>query len=367
MGGVAMTTTLSPEPLASREYVEYITRGDATLEDQSRILLVNIPDEVVAGRDYRSRRGALARWADDRERRELERGRAPGGRKTIRSRDGPKEIKVRTHYRAVLPFDRDVPERVARTMAMEWLRENYGERVRAIGALHCTTDNLHVHWWIDARLAGRDAWDDAGKVHVHSQTELRESWARIYGRQFGRELEIEYIAKAREMTEYRYRYKLHMLAREEALARGETFDSPAPTRPQRVRLGDRARGQEALHVVEGETESRPVAGGERPAGLRSPEGTRTGGSNGERTGSSARTGRAVPARRRDAAERGRGGARGVQAAERRGVGPEAAALSRALTEAAEEMRQEANRLAIGRASGQGRTGRPKETEREVER
>lgn len=367
MGGVAMTTTLSPEPLESGNDVEYITRGEATLEDQSRILLVNVPDEVTAGRDYHGTRRALARWADDRARHELEREGTPDGRKVIRAREGPKEVKVRTHYRAVLPFDRDAPDEVVRGMAMSWLIENFGEQVRAIGAIHRNTDNVHVHWWIDARLAGRDMYADAAKVRVTSLTRLRESWAYEFGRQYGRELADEYIAKARETTQSRYEYKLYMQAREAAEARGEKFDEPAPPKPKRVSLAERAREREVSDAVASETQSCPADGGERPAGLRSPEGARALQPVEARGSASARTGRAASARGRDATNGGRDGARAVQAAERRGVGSETAALSRALDEAAEDMRHEANRLALGRASGTSRSTRSKEEGRGVER
>lgn len=270
-GAVAMTLTLKAEPGSSGAHVAYITRGGATGEDSSRVWTHNVPEVARDDRDYRQTTGMLRLWAEDRVRDEFKRAGTTDGRITRVTRTGePQTRLVRTHYRAVLAFDRDVPEAKAREMTDAWLRESFGDRHRSIAALHRNTDNIHVHAWIDARQAGETPDRDGPKLHISSQSRVREAWARIYGEAFGRELADEYVRKSRETTESRRAFKAYADERDTALARGEPFEREPPPRPTRIRMSTAARpvrGKERDAETHQRTHEGETRGPQRPPEL----------------------------------------------------------------------------------------------------
>lgn len=211
MSGGAFVTIKVGRAGTAGDHARYITRERATEGKQERVWTRNVP-EYAAHPDhderemsYKERTADLREYARQLEEDELERPQRGGGEK-------------RTHYRAIYSFDRDVTDEKAREMVDAHLAENF-PKARAIAAIHRDTDNAHVHVNIAARGT------DDKKLHFDQRTHRRldERWARIYGQEFGRELEREHLEKKQE-------WRAWMRDARAARARGEE----PPPRPQRA-------------------------------------------------------------------------------------------------------------------------------------
>jgi hypothetical protein len=169
----------------------YITRERATGCQQDRVWTQNVPeyaahpDHLERGISYRERVADLREYVRQLEEDELERPQPGSGEK-------------RTHYRAIYSFDREVTDEKAREMVSRHLEECFAQ-ARFIAAIHRDTDNAHVQVHIIARQI------DDKKIHLDRQTHERldERWARIYGDEFGREIEQVHLEKKEEWREWK--------------------------------------------------------------------------------------------------------------------------------------------------------------------
>ena len=211
MSGGAFVTIKVGRAGTAGDHARYITRERATEGKQERVWTRNVPeyaahpDHDERGMSYKERTSDLREYARQLEEDELERPQRGGGEK-------------RTHYRAIYSFDREVTDEKAREMVDAHLAENF-PKARTIAAIHRDTDNAHVHVNIAARGT------DDKKLHFDQRTHRRldERWARIYGQEFGRELEREHLEKKQE-------WRAWMRDARAARARGEE----PPPRPQRA-------------------------------------------------------------------------------------------------------------------------------------
>lgn len=158
-----------PTPSAGGHNAEYITREEAVLEFEDGYASWGLPDEVTQHEDcFPVLRSHLVAWCTTRCEEEID-------------RHGNRRGRPRTHYRAVLSFERDVDTRLALEMTGEWLEE-VAPGCRAFATMHRDTDNPHVHVWIDARK--RD-----GKKISWSKKAFRNldvEWGQIYNREIAR-------------------------------------------------------------------------------------------------------------------------------------------------------------------------------------
>lgn len=211
MSGGAFVTIKVGRAGTAGDHARYITRERATEGKQERVWTQNIPEyadhpgHAERGMSYKERTGDLREYARQLEEDELERPQRGGGEK-------------RTHYRAIYSFDREVTDEKAREMVDAHLAENF-PKARAIAAIHRDTDNVHVHVNIAARGT------DDKKLHLDRQTHRRldERWARIYGAEFGRELERKHLEKKQE-------WRAWMREARQARERGQE----PPPRPKRA-------------------------------------------------------------------------------------------------------------------------------------
>jgi hypothetical protein len=153
---------------ASGMHVGYITRERAVLDREAGLHFHNMPEQVRKARDYAELRGNLEAHATAREDAELA---------AHRSRGEP-----RTHYRAMLSFERDVSTGKALGMAGEWMQREFPQG-RGFAVVHRDTEHMHVHVWLDARqVNGR-------KVQLSERQfkNLDSAWNRIYSREMGRD------------------------------------------------------------------------------------------------------------------------------------------------------------------------------------
>lgn len=257
MSGGAFVTIKVGRSGAASAHVGYVTRERATEGKQERVWTRNVPeyadhpDHAERGMTYRERTADLREYARQLEEDELE-------KPHHRSR-GEK----RTHYRAIYSFDREVTDEKAREMVDAHLEENF-PKARAIAAIHRDTDNAHVHVQIAARQI------DDRKVHLNHRMHRRldERWARIYGKEFGREIEKEHLAKKTQWREW-------MREAREARERGEE----PPPRPKRVaRERNQVKERRAMHAKQYglhyadqagiRDNQRRASSGERPATTR---------------------------------------------------------------------------------------------------
>jgi len=211
MSGGAFITIKVGRSGAAAAHVGYLTRERATEGKQERVWTRNVPeyaahpDHAEQGMTYRERTADLREYARQLEEDEQEKPQHRRGEQ-------------RTHYRAIYSFDREVTDEKARELVNEHLEENFPQ-ARAIAAIHRDTDNAHVHVQIAARQI------DDRKVHLNHRMHRRldERWARIYGKEFGREIEKEHLAKKQQWRDW-------MREAREARERGEA----PPPRPKRV-------------------------------------------------------------------------------------------------------------------------------------
>jgi hypothetical protein len=154
----------------------------------------------LKGQDYRETRTNSIAYAESR----LDDEQA-------RSRNNPKES--RTHYRAILSFDRTEDTDKARDLTAEWLEKNFKE-AKAIVSIHQDRDHTHAHVWIDAR----DLKDKKLQLDNRAFKNLDTSWARIYAKEYGEHYLKEHQEKKHETRNYK-----------KALREGR-HDTPRPSR-----------------------------------------------------------------------------------------------------------------------------------------
>lgn len=173
---------------AGGKNAEYVTREGAVLDGRDGVVTHNLPPDVAEGvaeaRSYGEARDHLTAYARTQEAYEVR-------------RHGGRAGEPRTHYRAVLSFERDVTTDQAKAMTAEWLGDRFAG-ARAFAVVHRNTDHAHVHVWVDARGV------DGKKLHF-SRSEYRgldTSWNRVYSREMGRD-EREHLAKKAETRAWR--------------------------------------------------------------------------------------------------------------------------------------------------------------------
>jgi predicted nuclease with TOPRIM domain len=136
--------------------MHYITRERATNGDRDAVLVRNYPSEVTEARDYDELRDRLEEYAEQQEAEELQRPRRGGG-------------ETRTHYKAILSFEREIDTEQALEMADEYLDREFPD-ARAIAVVHQDTDNTHVHVHIQA--------SDVHDEKLHSTGTATSTWIR---------------------------------------------------------------------------------------------------------------------------------------------------------------------------------------------
>jgi hypothetical protein len=182
----------------------YITRETATFGDSQALYLHNYPGFISTG-DYKEVRKKVVEYNRQKEQFELAQKR--------RGRPG-----IRTHYRCKLSFEGKIETEIARKMAQEYLEDSF-PLARAVAVVHQDTDNTHVHINIQSRQV------DGLKIQLNDKQykTLDNSWARVYGREFGEDKAREHLTKKRETEEWKREYM-------EARARGENPSRPKPER-----------------------------------------------------------------------------------------------------------------------------------------
>lgn len=169
---------------ASAANARYITRTTAVRDGERGIYEHNVPDHL-RGESYAETRANLVEYARQREEDERARPMRGGG-------------EARTHYRGQLSFEEKIDTERARELAGEYMRENF-PGARGFATIHQDTEHTHAHIWIDARKT------DDRKLNIpnYEYKRLDESWARIYGREFGQDKEREHLAKKQETRDWK--------------------------------------------------------------------------------------------------------------------------------------------------------------------
>ncbi len=170
---------------ASGAHVAYISRPGAVGDDEGQcgFVLQGMPEEMERATTYEELREWAVSFAEVREREE-----AGKGKPTLRRTP-------RTHYRALVSFERKMETGQASALVREWLKAAL-PTARALAFVHQNTDHTHAHIWIDARKA------DGRKLHFPAQQyrRLDEIWNRIYSRAMGRD-EREHLEKKGQRVE----------------------------------------------------------------------------------------------------------------------------------------------------------------------
>jgi hypothetical protein len=256
MSGGAFVTIKVGRAGTAGDHARYITRERATEGKQARVWTQNVPeyaahpDHDEQGMSYKERTGDLREYARQLEEDEQERPQRGSGEK-------------RTHYRAIYSFDREVTDEKAREMVDAHLAENF-PKARAIAAIHRDTDNAHVHVQIAARGT------DDKKLHFdkHTHRRLDERWARIYGQEFGREIEKEHLAKKQQWRDWM----------REARAAKQRGEEPPPRPKRAARERNQVQERREMHAKQyglnhanqtgiRDDQRRPISG-EQPATAR---------------------------------------------------------------------------------------------------
>ncbi len=181
---------------ASAANTKYITRETATGADPRALYLHNL--EHIQGEDYQQTRNNIISFAEAR----LDEEQA-------RSRNNPRES--RTHYRAILSFDRSEDSEKARELAKDWLQKNFKD-ARAVVAVHQDkSHHTHIHVWVDAR----DANDRKLQINNRQFKNLDKSWAKIYSKEYGEHYLKQHLEKKQETKKFKQEYRL---AKEEGRA-----------------------------------------------------------------------------------------------------------------------------------------------------
>jgi len=195
---------------ASAANVSYISRAGAALDREGRCGFVaqNMPEEIANAKTFEELRESAVSFAEVRERLETQ---------------GKEGKRVRSHYRAVVSFERQIATERAAALVAEWLKVAFPE-ARAMAFTHQNTEHTHAHIWIDARKP------DGRKLHFSRQEyrRLDEAWNRIYSRELGRD-EAEHLEK-----------KSSHERSEDSSPRGETREGTSSARAGRTAPGERA-------------------------------------------------------------------------------------------------------------------------------
>lgn len=183
-GGVYIRFSVG-KPGAAGANANYITRGSATERDERAIGTHNYPDYVTQADDYKELRERIIEY--NRQQEEDERARPHHG-----------SGEARTHYRAIASFEGKVDTDKARELGREWVERNF-QNSRAVISVHQDTDHTHCHINIQARGT------DGKKIDIAPQQyrNLDTDWARIYGREFGKEKYQQHVEKKQETQEYK--------------------------------------------------------------------------------------------------------------------------------------------------------------------
>jgi hypothetical protein len=190
---------------ASAANTKYITREPATGASSSALYLHNL--EHIQGEDYQETRNNLISFAEARLDEEQ-----------VRSRNNPRES--RTHYRAILSFDRSEDTEKARDLAKDWLQKNFKD-ARAVVAVHQDkAHHTHCHVWIDAR----DVNDRKLQINNRQFKNLDKSWAMIYSKEYGEHYLKQHLEKKQETKKFKQEYR-----------KAKEQNRPTPKAPQRQR------------------------------------------------------------------------------------------------------------------------------------
>ena len=222
----------------SSRTLRYMARPEAVRDGQEGTLLHNIPSVVAERADYKDRIAALCHYAREQERFELSRHRSRG--------------LCRTHYRAIVSFERDPGTEIANSLVASWLVQTF-PLARAAAFLHRNTSHLHAHLWVEARQV------NGSKISLSARAyrQLDEAWNRLYAEAFGRD-EREHLWK-------KWRTEGHKRMRRE----GQDIALPERVghdwRPERFTERERTRLSGAIEIYDREEggigdHQRPVAG-----------------------------------------------------------------------------------------------------------
>ncbi len=101
----------------------------------------------------------------------------------------------RNHSRLLLSFATETNPEQALYYARIFLKQKFPD-ARAILAAHTDTANLHVHIWIDNRIA------NGNKLHIQNSTykNLRSSWTIFTDKIYGTNYEAEFTDRNRKRT-----------------------------------------------------------------------------------------------------------------------------------------------------------------------
>jgi hypothetical protein len=183
MSGIYIRFTVPKSGKASAANINYITRQNASGADEHAINLHNLDE--LKGEDYRETTTNLKAFAEMRLNDEATRTKRCAG-------------EARTHYRAILSFDRQENTVKAGELAKEWLKENFPD-ARACAITHQNTKNTHIHVWVDSRKI------DDRKIHTDNKIfkNLDTSWAKLYAREYGEHYLKDHLSKKQETKEYK--------------------------------------------------------------------------------------------------------------------------------------------------------------------
>jgi len=208
----------------------YITRENA-VKDKEQGVLTRHMEEGIEGQNFAELRTNISSYFWAREEVEIKavpKSRSGKKKLDLSSVEGGgegvvKQRKIRTNYRAILSFEREVETGKAKAMVDEWLSHTPFKDAPAIATLHRDTAHPHAHVLIDARRV------DGKKVDLSPRQyrTLDEVWNKIYCREFGLD-EQKHLAKKSERREYKR-------AVVEAKQKGE----PLPERPARAQFPTR--------------------------------------------------------------------------------------------------------------------------------
>jgi hypothetical protein len=205
MSGIYIRFTAPKSGKASAANINYITRQNASGADEHAINLHNLDE--LKGEDYRETTTNLKAFAEMRLNDEATRTKRGAG-------------EARTHYRAILSFDRQENTIKAGELAKEWLKQNFPD-ARACAVVHQNTKNTHIHLWVDCRKI------DDRKIHTDNKTfkNLDTTWAKIYAKEYGEHYLKDHIDKKQESKKFKQDYR-------KAKAEGKTTPAAPPRQRQ---------------------------------------------------------------------------------------------------------------------------------------
>ena len=164
----------------------YITRSQAAAGESSAVYH-NAPEKIENADSWHETKVRFRSWA--------ERTKA-----VEKAKHGNRAGQPRTHYRAIISYEDEIPTEAAREDAKELLEEEF-EEARAVAVVHQDTEHTHVHVWMSARR------EDGKKVHI-GNGDLEEMHARmdeIYERRMG--VQSRNAEKVREAKEFKREFR----------------------------------------------------------------------------------------------------------------------------------------------------------------